>query len=225
MPKRNIDGPLKSPAIVPKGFHRYVLEKSRTEKDDRLCSESLSGDSRLIFIIFRYLIIFKNFVVYWHDKGYSAKIMHQKLQARPVLTCPAYSSITNWIRAIDRREDIAMRQSGSSRLPDDRIDDAITEELEISPFHSVRSLASAIKRPRVRVWCHLHSMSFVIKYLRLVPHMLSPVQQNKRFECLIDLKRTLKLAKHRGWRYFLTGNKSLFYLTIDHEQIWMRAEV
>jgi hypothetical protein len=145
--------------------------------------------------------------------------MYQKLQARPLLTCPADSSITNWIKALDREEDISMRASGSGRLPDDRINDPIAEELEISPFHSVRSLASAIKRPRETIWCHLHSMRFVVKHLRLVPHTLSLVQRNERIEYSIDLKRMLKLAKHRGWRYFLTGDESWFYLTIDHEQI------
>jgi histone-lysine N-methyltransferase SETMAR len=41
----------------------------------------------------------------------------------------------------------------------------------------------------------------------------------------MDLKRTVKLAKHRGWRYFLTCDESWFYVIIDHEQIWTRAEV
>jgi hypothetical protein len=41
----------------------------------------------------------------------------------------------------------------------------------------------------------------------------------------MDLKRTLKLAKHRRWRDFLTGDESWFHLIIDHEQIWTRAEV
>jgi hypothetical protein len=76
-----------------------------------------------------------------------------------------------------------------------------------------------IKYPQETVWCHLHSMGFVVKHLRLVPHTLSPVQKNKRVECSMDLERTLNLAKHRGWRYFLTSDESWFYFTIDHEQI------
>jgi hypothetical protein len=139
--------------------------------------------------------IAKILIVYWHDKEYSSQTMYQKLQARHLLICPAYSSITNWIRALDRWKDISMRASGSDRLPADRINDAIAEELEISPFDSLCSFASAIKRPRETVWCHLHSMGFVVKYLRLVPHTLPPVQKNKRAEYSIDLKRTLKLAK------------------------------
>jgi hypothetical protein len=141
----------------------------------------------------------KVLVVYWHDKGYSAKTMHQKLQTRPVLTYPAYSSIANWIRALDRGEDISVRFSGSSRLVDDRIHEAIAQELDISPFHSVRSLASAIKRPPPTVWCHLHSMGFGIKHLRLVLFSLSEVQKQKRVEYSIKFNCILKQAKHRGW--------------------------
>jgi hypothetical protein len=73
----------------------------------------------------------KVLVVYWHDKAYSAQTMYQKLQARSLVTCPAYSSVTNWIKALDRGEDISVRASGSGRLPDDRIDEAIAQELDI----------------------------------------------------------------------------------------------
>jgi hypothetical protein len=125
-----------------------------------------------MLISFSKIDVAKILIIYWHDKKYSAKTMYQKLQARSVLTFPACSSITDWIRAFDQGEDISMRASGSGRSPDDRIDDDIAEELEISPFHSVHSLASAIKHLRETVRCHLHSMYFVVKHLRLVPHAL-----------------------------------------------------
>jgi hypothetical protein len=59
---------------------------------------------------------------------------------------PSYSSITNSVMALDRREDISIRAVGNGHLPDSTIDLAITEGLDISLFHSVRSLASTIKR-------------------------------------------------------------------------------
>jgi hypothetical protein len=67
-------------------------------------------------------------------------------------------------------------------------------------------------------------MGFVIKHLRLVPHSLSKIQKQKRIEYSINLKEILKRAKHRGWRYILTGDESWFYLTIDHKQILTRSE-
>jgi hypothetical protein len=145
--------------------------------------------------------------------------MYQKLQVRPVSICPTYSSITNWARALDRWEDISMRASGSGRLPDSTIDFAMTERLEISPFHLIRSLASTIKRSPTTVWTHLHCMSFVIKHHRFVPQKLSPVQRNERVQHSINLKKIFKSARHRRWRYVLTGDESWFYFTINHEKI------
>jgi hypothetical protein len=77
--------------------------------------------------------------------------MYQKLLSRLLTLCHAYSTITNWDRALDRGEDISTRVSGGGHLPDDTINAAITEELEIAPFHSVHSLASIIKWSRKTV--------------------------------------------------------------------------
>jgi hypothetical protein len=42
----------------------------------------------------------KVLVIYWHEKHYSATKMHTKYLARAGEACPAYSTITNWIRAL-----------------------------------------------------------------------------------------------------------------------------
>jgi hypothetical protein len=99
-------------------------------------------------------------------------------------------------------EDISMRASRSGRLPTNTIDLAIAEELDIFPFHSIRSLASTIKRPPTTVWIHLYCMDFAIKHLRFVPHTLSSVQKNEQVQHSINFKKILKSMKHRGWRYF-----------------------
>jgi hypothetical protein len=60
--------------------------------------------------------------------------------------------------------------------------------------------------------------------LRIVPHTLSPVQKVARVESVIHLKKILLSAKHRGWRYILTGDESWFYFTIIHDHIWLPEE-
>jgi hypothetical protein len=42
----------------------------------------------------------KALVIYWHEKHYSATKMDTKLLVRAGEACPAYSTITNWIRAL-----------------------------------------------------------------------------------------------------------------------------
>jgi hypothetical protein len=86
----------------------------------------------------------KALVMCWHEKHYPATKIYTKLLARP-RSMPAYSTVTNWIRALTRGEDIHGHASGGGHLPDDRVDTLVINALEESPFHSVRSLASIIK--------------------------------------------------------------------------------
>jgi hypothetical protein len=99
----------------------------------------------------------KALVIYWHRKHYSATKMYAKLLVRAGEAYPAYSTITNWITARTRGENIHGYASGGGRLPDDRVDTLVINALEESPFHSVRSLASTIKIPPMTVWRHLHA--------------------------------------------------------------------
>jgi predicted alpha/beta-fold hydrolase len=75
----------------------------------------------------------KALVIHWHEKHYSATKMYTKLLARTGEACPADSTITNWIRAFTRGEDIHGHASGCGRLPDDRVDTLVINALEY-PF-------------------------------------------------------------------------------------------
>jgi histone-lysine N-methyltransferase SETMAR len=163
----------------------------------------------------------KALVIYWHEKQYAATRMYGKLLARGRDTCPAYSTITSWIRSLRRGEDIYEHASGGGRLPDDRVDDLIADALEESPFHTVRSMASAIKIPPTTVWRHLHSRGYVVRHLHIVPHTLSMAQKAARVESAIALKKVLCSAKHQSWRYILTGDESWFYFSNDPDHAWV----
>jgi hypothetical protein len=117
-----------------------------------------------------------------------------------------------------------MRASWSDYLPHSTIDLVMAEELDISSFRSVPSLASTIRRPPTTARTYLHCLGFVIEHLRFVPHTLSAVQKNEPVQHSIDLKKRLKSAKHWGWRYVLASDKSWFYITINHETIAKRVE-
>jgi histone-lysine N-methyltransferase SETMAR len=158
--------------------------------------------------------------VYRYEKGESAMKMHQKLLARNQATCPAYSTVTNWIRSLERGDDIFERASGSGRRPNEELIGLIFAVLEQEPFHSVRSLATAVKSPPTTVWRSLHSSGFVLRNLRLVPHALSPSEKASRVDMAIQLKKSIETAKHQGWRFFLTGDESWFYFTTDYEHMW-----
>jgi hypothetical protein len=104
----------------------------------------------------------KVLVIYQHKKHHSAAKMYTKLLARAGDACPAYSTIANWIRSLTRGEDIHGHASGGRYLPDDRVETLVVNALEESPFHSVCSLAGAIKIPPTTVWQHLHARAYVV---------------------------------------------------------------
>ena len=163
----------------------------------------------------------KALVIYWHEKQYPATKMYAKLLARGRDRCPAYSTITSWIRNLVRGENIYEHASGGGRLPDDRVDGMVANALEESPFHTVRSLASAIKIPPTTVWRHLHSRGYVVRHLHIVPHTLSAAQKAARVESAIALRKVICSAKRRGWRYLLTGDESWFYFMNNPDHAWV----
>jgi hypothetical protein len=96
--------------------------------------------------------------------------------------------ITDWIRKLNREEDIIQRASSSQCLPDNRIDIRIANSLEQAPFHFVRSLCSAINYHRTSVWRHLNSTGDRIRNLHIFPHTLSPAHKVQMIRKVIELK-------------------------------------
>jgi hypothetical protein len=118
-----------------------------------------------------------------------------------------------------RGDDITRCALGSDRLHHDRIDALLMSSLEQCSFHSPRTLISTIKHPSATVWRHLHSAVFVVCNLFLVPYEPSPSQKLERVRMAIELQQMLQASIHRAWRYFLTGDESWFYCTMDHDHM------
>jgi hypothetical protein len=101
------------------------------------------------------------------------------------------------------------------------IDLQILTELTEFPFHSVRTLASALKIPRPTVWVHLQKGIFVVKHFREVPHTFDVVEKRTRVTMSEGLLKDLEQARHQGWHYFLTGDESWFFYATDFERMWV----
>jgi hypothetical protein len=128
-------------------------------------------------------------VIDWHEKGHGALKIYQKLSTRPGGSYPTYSTITDCIKRLQRSEDITRRASDSGRLLDEQIHILIAAALEEAPFHSVPSLASAIKYLRTTVWRYLHAVSCTERHLHLVARMLTPAQKAEKVETAWELKK------------------------------------
>jgi hypothetical protein len=163
----------------------------------------------------------KALVIYWQEKYCSATKVDIKLLARAGEACPAYSTITNCIRALTRGEDIGGHASGGGHLLDDRVDTLVTNTLEESPFHSVRSLASAIKIPSNNSMATFARQGLCsAKPAHRSPHSIlgsesGPGRIGNRIEKSAVLGETL-------WgSHILTGDESWLYFPINPDHAWV----
>jgi hypothetical protein len=98
------------------------------------------------------------------------------------------------------------------------------DALEYYPFSSILEWVRLICIPTTTVYRHLsQSLGFVVKYLRWVSHTLTPTQK-RSMPLSIELLRQLRSIKHHGWQFIITSEASWFYLSTDHEKIWIREE-
>jgi hypothetical protein len=72
----------------------------------------------------------RSLMIYWHGKGYTAKKMHEKLSVRLDSTVPAYSTVTGWVRALNRKEDIQVRHTVAGMPANEWLDVLIFSQLE-----------------------------------------------------------------------------------------------
>jgi hypothetical protein len=51
-----------------------------------------------------------------------------------------------------------------------------------------------------------------------------PTQKTERATLSIESLHQLRSIEHHGWQFIITFDESWFYLSTDHEQIWLRGE-
>jgi hypothetical protein len=136
-------------------------------------------------------------VLYWHSKADNATAIWDKHRAQFHAEAPAYSSVTNWLRRLGFGEDIREPGGHPGKPSDGVIDLQILIELTEFPFHSVRTLASALKIPRGTAWDHLQKGPFIVKHLRWVPHTLDAAERRTPVTMSEGLLKDLAQARHQ----------------------------
>jgi hypothetical protein len=68
------------------------------------------------------------------------------------------------------------------------------------------------------------SHGFVVKHLRWIPHSLTPTQKAEHVILLTRLLRQLPAIEHYKCEFIITRDESWFYLSTDHEHLWLCAE-
>jgi hypothetical protein len=108
-----------------------------------------------------------------------------------------------------------------SRALDDS-DEAILSSLDDNLFASRRQLSRLTHIPSTTVYRRItNSLGFTAHHFRWSPNTLSQAQKKQRVELTRQLLRTLQIQCDRTWHDFVTLDESWFYLTTDHEFIWL----
>lgn len=166
----------------------------------------------------------KHLVIYWRSKGYKTKVIAAKLLKSLQSDAPPYPTVSYWVRMIKLKHDILTVPGGPGRPFEVDLDSKIFEALNEFPFHSLRTLASSLKRPMSTIREHLLRANFEIKHLKWVPHTLSEDQKRSRVEQAGQLLDILSAARHNSWNYLVTGDESWFYLETSYERIWLQRD-
>ena len=83
--------------------------------------------------------------MHWHSKNKSATIIHSKLCKYFPYEKISYSIIANWIRKLNRGEDIFERKTGSGRIADTQINQRILNSLMKCHFIAYELSATFLK--------------------------------------------------------------------------------
>jgi histone-lysine N-methyltransferase SETMAR len=161
-------------------------------------------------------------VAYLALKRLSARAIHEDLTATLGRDAMAYSTVARYLH--DAHCSPLHQTTLSVDVPRslDDSDQAILSALDENPFASVRQLSRLTHIPPTTVYRRLtQSLGFTARHLRWVPHALSQLQKAQRVELSRELLRTLRIQHDRAWHDIVTLDESWFYLTTDHESIWL----
>jgi hypothetical protein len=67
-------------------------------------------------------------------------------------------------------------------------------------------------------------LGFQVRHLRWVPHRLSDIQKSNRVELPRAFLSLLTTQQGRRWHGIVILDESWFYLNVDCELIWFRAD-
>jgi hypothetical protein len=130
-------------------------------------------------------------------------------------------TIQFWLREIERGRQDLHDAARSGRPPLDDVDAAIMRIIYKFPFESARSIAQTLNLAHSTILNHLHtSLGYQSFHLRWVPHLMTEDLMKKRKEVATQMLPLLEEAAQEGWKHFVTGDESWFFLSRSPQRMW-----
>jgi hypothetical protein len=140
----------------------------------------------------------KSLLVCWAGKSRNAMIISAKMESYFGSSAPSYSWVMKCLQALKRGEDIFEPYGRSDRPQDPLTGLRVLEFFNLTPFASIRQIATATKIPRSTLFDQLKGWGYTVWHLKWVPHHLTAAMMEQRVELSRKLLVTLGLAKNRG---------------------------
>jgi hypothetical protein len=164
----------------------------------------------------------RTIVAYLALKRLSAHAIHKDLMATLRRDAMAYSTIAHYLHEAHCSHSSQRTTSIEVSKALDDSNEVILSSLDENPFASVRQLSRFTHIPPMTVYRSLtNSLRFTVRHLRWIPHALSHAQKKQRVELSRQLLWKLRIQCDRVWHNLVTLDESWFYLTTDHEFIWL----
>lgn len=133
-----------------------------------------------------------------------------------------YSTITKYIRQSKSLQKVKDAENPNENFTHSIYQKQILKVLKNEPFSSIREIAELTRIPKSTVYRILKDeLNYVPRHLKWVPHFLNATQKMARVELSKSLLRALEKASHQNFKFFLTGDESYFYISTDHELLWI----
>lgn len=165
----------------------------------------------------------KSIAIFLSLQGKSATLIHMEMKNTLGAKCVSYQSITKYLRDYNIGLPSPEKKKSEKFLRPDGVSAFILRVLGEYPFASLRQIEEMTGIPKSTVEFHLtQKLKFKNVLLKWIPHRLNEGQKEERVSISKELLKILRSAKHRGWKYFVTGDESWFYFSYDHDRMWIQ---
>lgn len=164
----------------------------------------------------------RSIAVFLYLQGKIKKTVYEEMIVILKDKCVSYQTVTRFIREFQISQSAKPIQNPKKINEPDEVDDLIRHVVDNEPFLSVRQIAKKVGMPKSTVYLRMTvNIGYISKHLKWVPHLLNPQQKKNRMDISKMLLKILQSAERQGWKYFVTGDESWFYLSYDYERQWV----
>jgi hypothetical protein len=129
-------------------------------------------------------------------------------------------SVFRWIIEVRRGNEELRYEGRPERSYQHETDAAIRSILQKGPNTSLRTIAKTLSISPETVRIHMSRISYILKTLRWIPHMLTCELKQVRLSMCLQLLPKLRTYAHDNWRHLVTGDEPWLHHEYVRDRTW-----